>query len=241
MSRERAVADLTIADVVRGIGIPVEQWNGNCYAIACAMLRAKLVRGRPAYGHWLGRVHPKSSFASKRGLPFVRHGWIVLDERGAHGQRPGRVLDPTRWVFEAVEPYLYIGAPPDGELECEECGYTRDEHADDQDPPTCAEFTGPDDWPYDEGGDRFRQATQQPMPARKDGDKVYRLALPRKLKERLKLPQRLTLDQMHWVATLPYCVMGRDAWAICSALDAAGHKQFVPMDTWIRADAERGL
>lgn len=237
----RAAVDLTIADVVKGIGIPVQQWSGNCYAIACAMLRAKLVRGRPAYGHWLGRVHPQSPFARRGQQPFVRHGWIVIDERGDHAQRPGRILDPTRWVFEAREPYLFIGGPPDQDEECEQCGYTRDEHDDDQDPPTCSEFTGLGEWPYDEGGDRFRQAMQQPMPQRADGSKVYRLALPRKLKERLMLPPRLTIEQLHWVATLPYCVMGRDAWAICCALDAAGHKQFVPMDTWIRADAERGL
>src|SRR5688572_27046285 len=99
---------LTVSQVEKAIGVPVDKWSGNCYSIACSILRARLVKGRPAYGHWLGPVHPKSPFYSRSRAPFQRHGWIVLEERGAHAQRPGLVLDPTRWVFEAAEPYIYV-------------------------------------------------------------------------------------------------------------------------------------
>lgn len=233
-----AAAKLTVAEAEKAIGIPVDQWSGNCYAIACAILRARLVKGRPAYGHWTGPVHPQSPFRRGGNVPFQRHGWIVLEERGPHAQRPGAVMDPTRWVFEHVAPYIYVGAPAE-DTDCVDCGYTEDEH-DDDDTPTCGIFVRPD-WPYDEGGDRFRMSVQRPLPQRKDGDKVQRLDLPRKLKQRLGLPQRLTVEQMAWLANLPYSVMGRDAWAICQALAAAGHKAYIPIDTWTRADAERGL
>lgn len=232
----RAAADLTVADVEKAIGITADRWSGNCYAIACAILRAKLVKGRPAYGHWTGPVHPKSMFA--RGLPFVRHGWIVLEERGPHAERPGSILDPTRWVFEEAFPYIYVGSP--AEDKCSDCGYTRDAHGDDL-TPTCSDFVAAD-WPYDEGGDRWRQATQRPMPDVSPGEKVcVKLALPRALRQRLKLPVSMTVQQAAWVANLPFAVMGRDAWTICQALAAAGHKAYVPQDTWTRAEAERGL
>jgi len=227
----KAAADLTVAEVATAIGVPVQQWSGKCYAIACAILRAKLVKGRPAYGHWTGPVHSASPFASKGSLSFVRHGWIVLPN--------GAVLDPTRWVFEAVEPYLYHGLQPD-DADCVDCGYKEYEHGDEDDDAVCGGYTAPV-WPYDEGGDRLRAATQRPMPMLMTGDRLLRLRLPKKLRERLGLPQEMSHSQLAWLANLPYATMGKDAWLICLELDAAGCKAYVPLDTWTRADAERGL
>jgi len=82
------------------IGIPIEQWPGACYGIAGAV--QEVFGGELRYGHWLGPVSdgcPVEGF--KSGAPFQRHGWLELDD--------GSIVDPTRWVFEGVEPYVYEG------------------------------------------------------------------------------------------------------------------------------------
>jgi hypothetical protein len=86
-------------DQVAGIiGVPVELWEGQCYGIALALVEHGLIEGKPRYGHWLGAVAPGTLF---HGKPLVPHGWVELDR--------GRIADPTRWVFEGTEPYIYIG------------------------------------------------------------------------------------------------------------------------------------
>lgn len=86
--------------VAERIGVSLSDWPGNCYAIACKMVKSKMVKGRPAYGNYHGPIDPESRFARKT---IVRHGWI---------ERPdGMIVDPTRWVFECVEPYIYVGLP----------------------------------------------------------------------------------------------------------------------------------
>lgn len=82
------------------IGVSLGEWPGNCYAIACKMVKSKVVKGRPAYGNYHGPIDPESMFACKT---IVRHGWIERSD--------GMIVDPTRWVFECVEPYVYVGLP----------------------------------------------------------------------------------------------------------------------------------
>jgi len=76
------------------IGIPLENWPGKCHEISFALVKHGLVEGKVRYGHWLGPV-------AKRDTPVQRHGWIELPDK--------RICDPTRYVFEGVEPYIYIG------------------------------------------------------------------------------------------------------------------------------------
>ncbi|WP_217648976.1 hypothetical protein, partial [Paracidovorax wautersii] len=47
-----------------------------------------------------GAVDESSIFYGKS---VVRHGWIECDD--------GSLVDPTRWVFEGAEPYIYFGRP----------------------------------------------------------------------------------------------------------------------------------
>jgi hypothetical protein len=100
MSHLRAIHDIS-----EEIGIPVSCWPGQCYAIACLLVERDIVDDEAVYGHWLGPVHPESEpFGARRHLPFQNHGWVL---------RPnGSIVDPTRWVFEAAQPYVYEG-PPD--------------------------------------------------------------------------------------------------------------------------------
>lgn len=89
---------LSAKDVAKIIKIPVKHWPGNCYAIATAMVKANVVRGKPTYGHYHGFI---SDLCDKfGGRPFTHHGWIT---------RKTTIVDPTRWVFEARDPYIYVG------------------------------------------------------------------------------------------------------------------------------------
>jgi len=88
----------TIEQVEKAIKIPVIRWEGNCSGIAQGLLNAGLVKGKFCYGVWWGPISDKSSF---RGRPFTHHAWIELKD--------GKVVDPTRWAFEGIKPYIYIG------------------------------------------------------------------------------------------------------------------------------------
>ena len=64
---------ITIKQLEKEWGAPVEEWEGNCYGLACAA--AKLIKGAvPIYGHYQGEVHPSSMFHGpneNRYLPFL--------------------------------------------------------------------------------------------------------------------------------------------------------------------------
>ena len=85
------------------INMTVEKWAGRCYGIASSFVQSGLLpEGSVAvYGHWVGPVSEDSYFGSRAGHPFVQHGWCALPD--------GRVCDPTRFAFEAKNPYVYIG------------------------------------------------------------------------------------------------------------------------------------
>lgn len=87
--------------IAKKIKWPVSDWPKNCYAISVAIYRAKLVPAASCvrYGIWWGPVAEGSPFADR---PFSHHGWIELPDR--------RIYDPTRYVFENVEPYIWIGS-----------------------------------------------------------------------------------------------------------------------------------
>ncbi len=89
--------DLTIEAIEEYYELPAEKWHGRCSELAHAAIGV-LEQGHYAYGHYLGHVDPDGHWGD-RGLH--RHGWVLLDD--------GRIVDPTRWSFENVKPYIYIG------------------------------------------------------------------------------------------------------------------------------------
>lgn len=95
------VDELSVEQVSRAIGRNVDLWPGHCYAIASAMLEAGVVAGRCEYGFYYGPISDRSIFSRRAAASGVRHGWIRLPDN--------TICDPTRWVFEAVEPYIYFG------------------------------------------------------------------------------------------------------------------------------------
>ncbi len=78
----------------------LNRWKGNCYCIASKIVNEDILMTecRAIYGHYLGPVSSKSCFSDRKHMPFISHGWIELSNRD--------IVDPTRWVFEAKEPYI---------------------------------------------------------------------------------------------------------------------------------------
>lgn len=247
--RKKAPDKLSIRDVEKVAG-PVENWPGNCYAIACAVAKAKLVDGEAVYGHWTGDVHPKSMFYARSRAGFCRHGWVQLSD--------GRVFDATRWVFENVPPYIYIGDPEDFVfVRCETCGHLEDEHEQGffrhcgVDGCDCCDYVEGETWPYDEGGNGLRAAMLTPPPKPKapwrelkiEGEAVLRLEelLGRKLTNRSDPTEgdiAVGQDELFWIANLPYDTLSPVTTAIYRAVAAAGAEQFIPLDNRNRAKRE---
>ncbi len=92
----------TMTDIAATIDIPLENWPGKCWAIATECVAHDIVKGTVEYGMFQGEIAATSFF---RGRPLSRHGWVRLPD--------GQVWDPTRWVFEDVDPYIYIGSDYD--------------------------------------------------------------------------------------------------------------------------------
>lgn len=195
----------TLAECEKAIGEPASAWVSRCYEISCKIVEAKLVRGEAVYGHWTGPVHKDSHFARYASAPFIRHGWILLED--------GRVLDPTRWVFEAAEPYLFVAEPPDhwSVTPCANCGLLKEEHRDGGPEDQCEMFEV-EQWPYDEGGDKMRQALERERPR----------PIPQGPRKKVKLdkakawvagvlddpdPTKLTDNQLFYLANLSYATI----------------------------------
>jgi hypothetical protein len=154
------------------------------------------------------------------------------------------VVDPTRWVFEASDPYIYIGGPNDQfDIQpCADCGLLDEEH--DLVPDACFEYTKPQ-WPYDEGGNALRSATQTPPPGPNDTRMAHlpneKLALEG---DALKHVQMLLKDpgnevfrpiQIHWLGNLSYDLLGPHVKAIYEAITEVGYGASIPIDNKQRA------
>lgn len=87
-----------IKKIEKKINIFVSKWDGNCYSIACEIVKAGVVQGRAVYGHYYGPVAKTGKWDTRR--IFQRHGWVVLND--------GRIFDPTRWSFEDKPPYIAV-------------------------------------------------------------------------------------------------------------------------------------
>ena len=171
-------------------------------------------------------------------LPFVPHGWIVTNE--------DEVVDPTRWVFENVEPYIFVGIDDHADFtSCANCGHIGDEHARNFlqeclccDCP-CYERTP---WPYDEGGNAWRRANMKPPPP-PVGKRVCVLTLHTLARLHVQKLLRDTHDaftqaQLFWLANLPYDILQPHAAAIYAAYENVSLQALIPIDNRLRAERE---
>ena len=86
-----------LGDIAKAVNLHVVDWIGNCSGVVRRFLRVYPIEGAiEARGLW---TKPYDWGEGER--PFTQHSWIILSD--------GRVVDPTRWVFEGAAPYIYVG------------------------------------------------------------------------------------------------------------------------------------
>lgn len=242
------IESFKIKDVAKAIGIPIKQWEGNCYAISCAMVKKVIVKGKAVYGHWTGPVSRSSVFYQTSQIGFVRHGWIVMPDES--------VVDPTRWVFEDAFPYIFVGEKPDHEcldFEPEDpedsccpvcvCGHVEEEHSN-------GFFRGCQfcTWPYDEGGNELRDDMRKPPPNFKAKEEIFefdkylsengKVMLNSLFQGAKRKKGKLSHGQCFWLANLPYNDFGGMAREFYIALEKIGEDVLIPIDNQIKAKRE---
>lgn len=204
----------TIKQIERAIHLKAEDWPGRCYEVAHLVVTSELVKGHAVYGFYSGPVARSSMFyESAMGAGVVRHGWILLDE--------DTILDPTRWVFENDEPYVFVTDRHEG-------------HWDE----------------YDEGMNTFKAMLRNPAPSPTDkipGDvrtkPPMHLPVSRLCDELLtglfvngrRKDGRLTNMQLFWLANMPYDLLGEFAPEVYLGLKMLGLSVYIPIDNVKRA------
>lgn len=202
----------SLDEVVRRIDWKAADWAGNCYAVACAIVKAGLVKGVAVYGHWLGPVAPGSFFGGKeavtkgRSRPFIRHGWVLLDD--------GRILDPTRWGFDGKEPYLHVG-PADAE-EYDEGG--NDMRVALRRPPPAFDPTA-----------KTAELSKSVLPS--GTWKFVESLLEIDYLDGHQVPGTISIEQLYWLANLPIQELGPiHAPVLYEAFEKIGHGPAIPLD-----------
>jgi hypothetical protein len=231
--------NLDIHKVADDIDFPVKEWPGKCYQVASALVEAGVVDGEAVYGHWTGPINPTSPvFGDRADLGFTHHGWIVMED--------GTVVDPTRWVFENAKPYIFIGKPPEDDGFCRHCEHSEDEHANGFFNP-CTECDCHDferkvkRWPYDEGGNQLRATLAKPPPRFNSKKEKVKLKLPASAGAHCLLllqDKGWTLEQVFWLANLPYDRFGPFVFDVYKAIAACGKEMLIPIDNRHRAERE---
>ncbi len=187
---------------------PTENWKGQCFAVASQAVKEGLVPGVAVYGMWHGPV-AKGSYFEDRGkqIPFFNHGWVVLPD--------GSICDPTRWVFENVAPYIYLGPADHYDEGANEL--RRHEPPPEFDPLEVAEKTvvfkqhilGGRAWMFIE---RLLHLERYIV-----DDSEYEIGT-------------VSVQMLFWIANRPPDVLGEHAAEIYQAIDRLGYKAAIPFD-----------
>ena len=187
---------INIEKVAEAIGVPAENWKGRCYEISCMITDSEVIPGVPVYGHYNGKAKKGTLFGD---YPVIRHGWIVNGDT---------VIDPTRWVFEGVEPYIYVGSTSEKE-------YDR----------------GGDNFRL-----RLKSLSLNPMPAYDEGERTFELTretdklLFTEILSSDILVSKVSFSQLLWAASLPLTILDVDAKHLYSWLDKNKLLVLVPKD-----------
>ena len=187
--------NVSVEEVVDAINTPVEKWPSNCHGIAMLLLESSLVAGIPRYGHYRGYIASDSRFANRRHVGWIHHGWIELDN--------GEVCDPTRFVFEGADPYIYFG-PGD-------------------------EYDHGGDVSRKQLEKPFPEASEEELGVGLDID----MDTGRFLRELTgSFQQSFSVVQIFWMANLSRSTLGTFAPQVYEALAEAGFEAAIPIDNW---------
>lgn len=99
----------SIAKIASAIGMPTEEWEGKCHEVVIKIINNDLLKGRDAYGHYLGPVAHTGYWAMRAEHGFQRHAWIILVD--------SCIVDPTRWSFLNVNPFLHVTEKDDSDYD----------------------------------------------------------------------------------------------------------------------------
>lgn len=198
------------------LGEPAAQWVSRCFEIASRFVQHGLVpEGSVAvYGHWRGPIAPGSHFDHGTGLPFVQHGWVLCPF--------GSVVDPTRWVFEGVEPYVYAGPADHYDEGGNEWREGREGEA-----PT---------FDQDEETVTFSKSVMPSSDAWNFVEKL--LGLHNVLGDDGYEPGMMTVVQLRWLAHRSPRSLGPHALAVFTAICKLGERALIPIDNLKRVERE---
>lgn len=96
--KKRSKSPMDVSIIADIINIPTQHWAGNCTRISQAFIDFGVAVGEVMRGHWLGPIATNSRFY---GRSFTQHSWIETCD--------STIVDPTRFAFEGVEPYVWHG------------------------------------------------------------------------------------------------------------------------------------
>jgi hypothetical protein len=195
---------------IKALG-PTDNWKGDCYGIASRLVDKGLVKGVAVYGHWLGPIAETSYFGPKRGMPFCQHGWVLMPDK--------TIVDPTRWVFEDVEPYIYHG-----ENDFYDEGGNEFRMALLGPPPKY----DPTERQYEITKSIMRTVTWNFV------EKVLKIDITE------QEPGFLTLSQLHWLAKLSPERLGEHQAGVYRALVKLDRKALIPIDNFMTCERKLG-
>lgn len=173
------------------IGVPVNQWEGNCHGIAMAIVESGMIDGKVERGYWKGLVSKKSIFYGK---PLIPHSWIRMSN--------GQIADPTRWCFECVEPYIFVGGD-----ECYDAGGNQFRKANLK---PCPAFN------FDH----------------KDSKIKFPTSCNKFVMDLCGSPKYITINQAFWLANAPLDILKPYAKAIYTAFDKCKQGCLIPIDNY---------
>lgn len=202
-----------IAIIAEAIDVPVENWKGRCHEICTAIIDVKLIDGRAQYGLYLGPIHPDGYFGDRK---ICRHGWIMHENDS--------IVDPTRWVFENTDPYVFY-CPPFAPAYAEyDLAGARFEHGDDPIPPDDM-----DAQQFDFSG--ISQELTEFLHVIFDFGNM----VPSRLTVAAQLDwlPKLTMARMYWLAHRPVADLGQFAKPIYERIIELGHAALLPIDNRI--------
>lgn len=152
--------------------------------------------GHLVRGHWLGQVNPESEvFGKKCNLPFQNHSWI---SDGA------RIIDPTRFAFEAKRPYIWVGDVDDSDYDA---GGNKFREVMMSPPP---------------------EYNPQEKKRKLDLDYETREFVHSLLNGHDK--EKYSEQQIFWLANLPLTHLGKYVFEIYHAIIKAGRAAYIPLD-----------
>lgn len=194
---------ISIEDAVAAIGLPTDKWHGQCYGVATAIRDAGLVADAiPIYGSYFGAICPEGHWAGKEDYSEtygVHHGWLSDED--------GWIIDPTRWSFENVEPYIAVIGPDDRRYQ-----------------------------EYDPGSNRMRMESVGHKCPEAELGRLITLNASGDAEVvidgliEVQGDGQYTINQVFWLANLTPALYGGQATAVYDALIDAGFAALIPID-----------